>query len=182
MKKLFSVALCVLLLTSCIRKPPETSSNTSSQETSSVSSVIEEVSSSEASESTSSQEEIFEFPIDAKTAVKRIKDEIPFTADTVELDTHFIFEKTEVSEDMYEDFYGETSYETADNSFIAVFCCKTAKKSENLKLKLDEALANEGKLSYLSPYAKVLSAKGYVVFIVTQNNFDEENLVSRLIQ
>ena len=182
MKELFSVALCVLLLTSCIRKPPETTSDVSSQDISTVSTVIEEVSSNEVSEATSSQEEIFEFSINAKEAAKRILEEIPFTADTVELDRHFIFEKTDISEDMYEDFYGETSYETADDSFIAVFCCKTAEMSEKLKLKLNEALANKEKLSYLSPHAKVFSAKGYVFFIVTQNNFDEENLVSKLIQ
>ena len=182
MKKLLSVALCAILLTSCIRKPPETTSDASDQDVSTVSTVIEEVSSNEVSEVTSSQEEIFEFSLSAKEAAKKILEEIPFTADTVELDRRFIFEKAEVSEDMYEDFYGETSYETEDHSFVAVFCCKTAERSEKLKLKLNEALANEGKLSYLSPRAKVFSAKGYVLFIVTQNNFDEENLVSKLIQ
>ena len=103
-------------------------------------------------------------------------------ADAVEINRHFVLEKAGVSEDMYEDFYGEMSYETADNSFVAVFCCKTAEKSEALKLKLNQALANEDKLSHLSPDAKIFSANGYVFFIVTQNNFDEENLVSKLIQ
>ena len=72
MKKLFSVVICALLLTSCIRKPPETSLDTSSDETSSVSSAVQENPSDEisadnsveVSEDTSSQEEIFEFSID----------------------------------------------------------------------------------------------------------------------
>lgn len=187
MKKLFCIALCIFLLTSCIKKPLDTSSDTSIKETSSVSSVVEEIPSTadtsiEVSEETSSKEEMFEFLIDAKTAAKRILEELPFTADTVELDRHFISEKTDISEDMYEDFYGEASYETNDDSFIAVFCCKTEEKSQKLKQKLHEALVDEGKLSYLSTYAKVFSANGYVVILVTQNNFDEENLVSKLIQ
>ena len=181
MKKLFCILVCVLLLASCSQDPAPTSSDMSSQDISSII-VSEDTSSEEVSEITSSQEEVFEFFIDAKTAVKKIQEDIPFTADVVELDSHFIYEKTGVSSDMYLDFYGEASYETADSSFIAVFCCGTNTKVDKLKQKLGEALADEEKISYLSPYAKVLSVDGYVVLIATQNNFDEENLVSKLIQ
>ena len=181
MKRLFCAMLCVLVLSSCGKNPTTNSSDITSKDTSSVS-IVEHTSSDESSQITSSQEEIYVFSIDAKTAVKRIQAEIPFTADAVEIDRRFVLEKAGVSEDMYEDFYGEMSYETADNSFIAVFCCKTTEKSESLKLKLNQALANEDKLSHLSPDAKIFSANGYVFFIVTQNNFDEENLVSKLIQ
>lgn len=184
MKKFFCVALCALfVLASCNNNPPESSSDPSSCDVSEISSDVSQVSSEEeASQITSSQEEIFEFAVDAKTAVKRIKDEIPFTADMIELDKHFLHEKTGISEDMYEDFYAQTSYETSDNSFVAVFCCKTADKADKLKQKLEGALLDENKLSYLSSDAKILTSSGCVVFIATQNNFDEENLVSKLIQ
>ena len=180
MKRLFCIALSVLILSSCRNNPSTNSSDISGQETGSAS--IVETSSEEVSEITSSQEEVFEFFVDAKTAVKKIQEDVLFTTDVVQLDSHFILEKTGVSEDMYLDFYGETSFETIDNSLIAVFCCNTSDKVEKLKQKLAEALTDENKLSYLSEHANVFSANGYVVFIVTQNNFDEENLVSKLIQ
>ena len=180
MKRLFCIALSALILSSCGQNPPASSSDMSTQETNSIS--IIETSSDEVSETTSSQEEIFEFSIDAKTVVKSIQEDVPFTANVVQLDKHFILEKTGITNDMYLDFYGETSFEAADNSFIAVFCCSTITKVEKLKQKLSEALADEDKLSYLSENANIISSNGYVVFIATQNNFDEENLVSKLIQ
>ena len=184
MKKLFCVVLCaVFVLASCSKNPLKNSSDTSRCDISEISSEISQVSSTEeSSQATSSQEEVFEFSIDAKTAAKRIHDEIPFTADMVELDKRFIYEKLGVSEDMYEDFYSEMSYETSDNSLLAVFCCKTLDKVNKLKQKLESALLDETKFAHLSSDAKIVISKGYVVFIITQNNFDEENLVSKLIQ
>lgn len=180
MKNFFCIALSLLILSSCRDNPTTTSSDVSVQETSSTS--IVETSSEDISQITSSQEEGFEFLTGAKEAAEKIREDVLLFADTVLLDSRFILEKTGISEDMYLDFYGETSFETADNSFIAVFCCSTADKVEKLKQKLSEALADDDKLSYLSESANVFSADGYVVLIATQNNFDEEYLVSKLIQ
>lgn len=187
MKRLFCIVVSVLILTSCTKQPLVTSSDASSVDTSFNVSTIEDVSSEEVSsevvsEDVSSQEEIFEFSIDAKTMVEKVKEEISLNSDTVSLDKRFIFEKTGISDDMYDDFYAEMSYEVAKNDFVVVFCCNTAKKVDNLKQKLSEALGDETKLFDLSNDASIVSENGYILLIATQNNYNEENLVSKLIQ
>ena len=185
MKKLLIILLCLsVLLTSCAIRQNDTTSFTSSDtnevvsEISSVSSVM----SSESSEITSSQEEIFEFAIDAKTAVERIASEIALTSDAVEIDKHFLFEKTTISNDMYDDFCGKMSYEISDNSYVLVFCCKTVAKATNLKKYIENTMSNDYASSFFEPDTKIISHRGYTIVITTKNNFDEENLVSKLIQ
>ncbi len=185
MKKLLIIALCLsVLLVSCNRTQDDTSSYASSDTSEIVSEFpsVSNTASVEISEVTSSKEEIFEFAIDAKTAVKRISEEISLTTDTVELDRHFLLEKTEISDDMYDDFYGTMSYEISNNSSVLVFCCNTAVRATNLKKHIENIISNDSAPSFFETGTKIISYQGYTIVITTKNNFDEENLVSKLIQ
>ena len=185
MNKLLIIVLCFsMLLISCTGNQGNTSSYVSDDtsktinEISSVSSVL----SDENSEFTSSKEEVFEFAVDAKTAVERISNEIALTADTIEIDRRFLVEKTAISDDMYDDFYGTMSYELSDNSSLLVFCCNTAVKAANLKKHIENIVSDYSESSFFEPDTKIVSYQGYTIVVTTKNNFDEENLVSKLIQ
>lgn len=185
MKKLLIIVLCFsVLLVSCNRTQSDTSSDTFSNESEVISetSSASSIPSNEISEVTSSNEEIFEFAIDAKTAVERISEEISLTADTVEIDRHFLFEKTTISNDMYDDFCGTMSYELSNNSSVLVFCCNTAVKATNLKKHIENIVSDISAHSFFDADTKIISYQGYTIVVTTQNNFDEENLVSKLIQ
>ncbi len=184
MKKLLIILFCLsVLLMSCTGNQ-DTSSFTSS-DTNEVVSEVSSVSSSisnENSETTSSKEEVFEFAVDAKTAVERISSEISLTADIIEIDERFLYEKTSIASDMYDDFYGTMSYEIADNSFVMVFCCNTAVRTTNLKEHIENAISSDSISSLFDSDTKVISYYGYTIVISTKSNFDEENLISKLIQ
>ncbi len=185
MKKLLITALCLsFLLISCTGNQIDTNSYMPG-DTSEIVSEIPSVSSTlsdDNSESTSSNEEVFEFAIDAKTAVETISKEISLTADAVEIDKHFLFEKTAVSNDMYDDFHGMMSYEISDNSSVLVFCCNTAAKTTNLRKHIENILSSDPAPSFFEADTKIISYQGYIIVVTTKNNFDEENLVSKLIQ
>ena len=185
MNKLLIIALCLsVFLMSCSGNQIDDNSHTSSDTSEVISEIpsVSGVASDKASEVTSSKEEIFEFHIDAKTAVERISNEISLTTDVVEIDKHFLFEKTAISNDMYEDFNGIMSYEISDNSSVLVFCCNTAVRATNLKKHIESIISTDSTPLFFETDTKIISHQGYTIVITTKNNFDEENLVSKLIQ
>lgn len=188
MKKVLSaVILIALLLSSCTGKPTDVSSSPSGTESETVSETVSETSSvnivdsSDNSSLVSSQDEGYDLHISAKTAVERIMEEVSLSSDTVELDSRFLSEKMSVSSDMYDDFYGLASYEISDVDLVAVFGCKTVDGAEKIRKLLSDSLKDGAGLSYLSPYAKIISVDGYTVFIATESKFDEESLASKLL-